>query len=331
MSTILDVARLAGVSRTTVSRVLNNSHLVNREMRKRVLKTIRELNYRPSFLAQGMRLKRTNSFAILIPDFTNLYYSELVNYIEVEARKRGYLAIACTTEVDHEREREYVGQLLRRHIDGLIFCWYRGVNEEKSYLEELARRVSVVLLDQPAEGLPITSIYTDGHGGMRKITNYLIGKGHRKFAYIRGPIFCPAIQDRYRGFAAALAEHGLELESDLLGEGDFTIEGGYRAARRLLGRKKPTAVVTDDDLAAIGVLECCREKRLKVPEDLAVTGFDNILISAHITPMLTTVAQPIREIAEAATSELVSRIENKAAEGRTIVFPPRLVIRESSG
>ena len=332
MATIIDVAKKAGVSRTTVSRVLNKSPLVNAETRKNVLKTIHELKYTPNILARSMRSRKTKSFAVLIPEFTNLYYSELLKYIEIEARKKGYLAVVCTTEIDPEREKEYVLQLLRRNVDGFIFCWYRGVSEYREYLRDIVKKAPVVLLDQPSGGLPITSVYTDGYKGVKDLTNYLINKGHRKFGVIKNLGKFPVNQNRFRGFLSAVEENDLNAEECLVEEADYSMEGGYDAARRLLLRGNPTAVIAMDDTVAIGAMEYfINEKKLSIPGDIAVSGFDNISLSRLTSPPLTTVGQPIERIAAEATSQLINLVENASGENREIVLPPELIIRASTG
>jgi DNA-binding LacI/PurR family transcriptional regulator len=332
MATIFDVAKKAGVSRTTVSRVLNKSPLVNEQTRMAVLKTIKELEYIPNILARSMRTLKTKSFAVLIPEFTNLYYSELLKYIEIEARKKGYLAVVCTTEIDPELEREYVLQLLRRNVDGFIFCWYRSAGEYREYLRDIAKDVPVVLLDQPAGGLPITSVYTDGYKGIEDITTYIIKKGRRKLGVIKNLGTFTVNRNRFRGFLTAVEKNRLRIEDCLVEESDYSMEGGYAAAERMLTRGFPTAIIAMDDTVAIGAMEyLINEKKLSVPEDIAVSGFDNISLSRMTSPPLTTVSQPIERIAAEAASHLIKRIENKKVKNREIVLPLELKIRASTG
>ncbi len=332
MANISDVANLAGVSRTTVSRVLNDYKPVNEKTRQKVIRAVETLNYRPSAIARGMRLQQTKSFAVFIPDFANLYYSELLNYLEKAARAKGYLAIICTTEMDPVWEKEYVDKLLQRQVDGIIFCWYRNVGGYESYLVDILKKVPVVVLDQPVENLPVTSIHSDGFQGMKDVTNYLIRKGHTRFAFMKSVDEESAIRYRYEGFLSALQDNGLSIDDDLIIQGGYSVESGYNAAKKLLETEKPfTALVTEDDLSAIGSIECFHEEHIRVPEQVAVTGFDNIVLSRFVTPRITTISQPIPAIAEKAVEEIVDAIESGKRQNKRIVFPVELIIRESTG
>jgi DNA-binding LacI/PurR family transcriptional regulator len=330
MSTIRDVAKVAGVSTATVSRVLNNTDYVNEQTRITVLRAIKKLDYSPSYLAQKMRARKTNSFAVLIPDFTNIYYTKLLNTIERVGREEGYITVVCTTEVDYEREREYVDELIRRQLDGIIFCWYKGVQEYRSFLIKVARKVPVLIMDQPSGGLPISSVYTDGFDGIRIVIEHLIKKGHRKIGMIKPMSPYTSVDMRSDGFIAAMQEHGLRVQDEWIVESTFGVENAYEATGRLLNQSDVTAVVAVDDLMAIGALQYANDNGFAVPEDIAITGFDDIPITSYVSPKLTTVAQPIEEMAKAATKQLIRRIENRRSKNRDIVFKPMLVERDST-
>ncbi len=330
MATIVDVARRAGVSITTVSRVINNIDLVNGQTKKKVMRAIKELNYAPSSVAQWMRGHRTESIGVLIPDFTNYYYSTFLNHIELAARARGYLLIVCTTSTDFNREQEYIKDLIRRQVDGLILCWYRGVSDYSQYLKKVAHRVAVVIVDQNTEDLRISSVHTDGYAGIFRLTDALIQAGHRKIAIIKSLKQYPAVNSRFDGYAAALKNNDLDLQEELIEECDFSVEGGYEATARLLRRADPSAIVTIDDLMAIGAIRYCHEKKIKVPEEIAITGFDDIPLAQLITPTLTTVAQPVKDIAETVTNHLIDMVENRKIRYRNFIFEPTVVVRESA-
>lgn len=331
MPTILDVARLAGVSKTTVSRVLNSPDLVNEQTRQRIQQIIGDLNYLPSMLAQGMRRQRTKTIGVLIPDFKNLFYAEFLEHVESAARKHGYVAIVCSTDIDSEREKDYINQLLQRRIDGLIMCWYKGVRENRAFLTQLAKKVPVVIMDQPSCGLPVSAVYSDGFMGIRNLTTYFLRMGHRRIGIIKALERYPVGRNRFEGYTAALQECGIEVDNRLIEESDWTPSAAAAATGRLLNKFRPTAIIAVTDLMAIGVLRCLHEKGCAVPQDIAVGGFDNIAMASLISPPLTTVAQPIDQMAMEATHQLIRRIENPRSRNRDIALPNSLIVRESSG
>jgi LacI family transcriptional regulator len=330
MPTISDVANKAGVSKTTVSRVLNHPDLVNEETKSRVRSVMEELSYTPSLLAQGMRAQRTRSFGVVIPDFKNLYYAGFVANVEIAARRQGYTAIMCSTEINPEREREYITKLIQRQVDGLIICWYKNVSDNRDYLIRLAKILPVVIMDQPSLGMPVSSVYTDGFKGIAKLTRHLIECGHRKIGIIRSLKKYHVGTRRYDGYLAALQEGGIGFDQDLVEESEWTAAAAAAATERILRRSDPTAIIAVTDLMALGVLKSLIEKGKRVPEDIAVGGFDDISFSSLMSPGLTTVAQPVDRMAEMATEQLIRRIENHQVRNRDIELENRLVIREST-
>lgn len=330
MATIADVAQKAGVSTTTVSRVINNFSLVNAETKKRVLAAIEELNYSPSIIARGMRGQKTRSIGVVIPDFRSYWYSELLNYIEIEARKHDYLAIICSAEIDPSREIEYLNDLLRRQVDGLILCWFRGSSEKKEFLKNIVKKIPLIIMDQPATGLNASSVYTDGYKGIKRITKALIRQGHKKIAMMVADKRYSEIERRYHGYCDALRECGRGVDRSLVLEQDIGFNPGYMGAKKFFSQVKPTAIVTADDLTAIGVLQYCHDNKIAVPDEVSVTGFDNILISQFVTPRLTTIAQPVKELAENALSQIIRKIQNRRVRNQEIVFEPEIILREST-
>lgn len=330
MATIDDVARLSGVSRTTVSRVLNYPELVNENTRKKVIRVMKKLHYSPSILAQGLRSQKTRMIGVIIPDFSNLFYSEMLRYIEKEAQEKGYIAIICSTELKPEKEIEYINRLIKRQVEGLILCWYKSVHDYRGFLIKLSRKVPIVVMDQPSGELPISSVYTDGYKGIKKLTEYMISKGYRRIAILRGLKNYPVVEPRYRGYLDALKEHNIPFNEFLVEETGFTAAEGYNATKRLLTRVKPEAIVAITDLIAIGSLKYVQEKGYIVPDDIAIGGFDNIPLTSLVSPQLTTVAQPISEMAREATNHLIIRAQNRKIRTRDIVLENELIVREST-
>jgi DNA-binding LacI/PurR family transcriptional regulator len=233
--------------------------------------------------------------------------------------------------VDTDREFEYINQLMKRQIDGLILCRYRGVEDDGETLGNLAKKIPIVVMDQPSGGLPVSAVYTDARGGIKRLTSYLLGRGYRRIAILTGCMRFPFARMRFGGYEDALKEHGIEVDQDLVIECDCTAADGFRAAERLLKRVVPEAIVAVTDLAALGAMRYLQDNGYDVPGDIAIGGFDNIPLSSLSSPQLTTVAQPIDRMASEAVRQLLRRIQNRRVRNRDIVLENTLVIRESTG
>jgi DNA-binding LacI/PurR family transcriptional regulator len=334
MATIRDVAAKAGVSKATVSRVLNNKSVVNSRTRERILGVIRELDYTPSFLAKGMRNQNSGTIGVVVPDFNNLYYSEFLTHVQREIRLTEYTSIICSVESDIEQENEYVNRLVeRQQIEGLILCWYFQAMEDRLFLRKLSRKLPIVLMDESADGLPVSSVYSDHYKGLRQLTEHLIGKGHKRIAIIKS-IRRHTIGDmRFRGYLDAMREAGLAVSDDLIQESEWTVPAGYEACNRLLDGRvspKPTAIVAANDLIAIGVLMNLNERKLSVPDTIAIAGYDDISLAKAVYPPLTTVREHIEKKAKIAVQLLIERIKNSRKRNREVVLEPELVVRGST-
>jgi LacI family transcriptional regulator len=328
--TIEDVASAAGVSVTTVSRVINDVAPVKEETRRRVKAAIEELRYRPSLLAQGMRGQTTRSVGVLIPDFRSAWYAELMKYIEDEARSHGYLAVTCSTEVDSSRELDYIRDLASRQVDGLILCWYRETPEKMQLLNEVAHTIPVIMMDRPAEGYEASGVYTEGREGIHKLTRAFIRQGHRRIGMVVEDRSYPEHQRRFEGYLQALEEGGIRPDDRLIVNAGVGLEAGHSSADELLTGGRPTAIITGDDLTAIGILRYCRERSIDVPREVSVTGFDNTPLSRYSVPSLTTVAQPVRDLARSAIEQIMRKLKNKRSRNREIVYQPTVILREST-
>jgi len=330
MAKITDVAKSAGVSKTTVSRVLNNPELVNEKTKQKVDEAIAKLNYIPNILARGIRSQKTKSLGIIIPDFNNLYYSEFLRFVEKAAREHEYISIICSTNSDPEREHEYIDHLLQRQVDGLILCWYKGVHENRDTLYNLSKNIPVVIMDQPSGGLSISSVYTDAYRGLKELTLHLIENALQPIALIRGFKKYQVVEARVRGYCDALKESGLKIDDNFIIESEFTAADGYKAAKRLLERANPRTIVAVTDLLAIGALRYLTDHGYRVPDDVAVAGYDNIPLSSLVSPPLTTISQPIERMAYKAVDQLIKKINNIKVKNKDMVFHGKLIVREST-
>lgn len=331
MVTISDVAERAGVSKATVSRALNKTGIVNEKTKNRILEAVRALDYVPSFLARGMRSKKTNTFGIVIPDFNNLYYVELVKYVENEARDHGYIAIICTGQMDETREQEYIRYLLSRQIEGLILCCYTSIMKNRQIVKDIASKVPIVVTDQPPMNLPVSSVHADGYGGFAKLVSYLIDKGHTRIGILRSKHTYPCGEARFQAYMDTMAKAGRVIHQEWIAKTAFTAAGGYNATAGILQtEERPTAIIGVNDITAIGALKYVTEHGFTVPDEIAIAGFDNIPLSSLVTPQLTTVGVSIEKIAHEAVRLLVRKIKNPKARNKEIILDTELIIRQST-
>jgi LacI family transcriptional regulator len=328
-----DVARRAGVSQATVSYVLNNSTsiAVPDETRRRIQDAVRELGYIPDRAARSLRTRRTYTIAGMIPDITNPFYPAFERGIQDLADQHGYDLIMYNTDGSAEKERKSLRSVQQGRVDGLIAVLFH-VNA-RDLFPLLDMNIAVVRLEatpKRAGAAPLDNLYVDNIAAARRAVAYLIGKGHQRIGMLagqRGPG-----ENRVLGYRHALAEHGLRFDQELTRESDFTVAGGSASMRELLALPtRPTAVFAANDLMAMGAMNAIRAAGLRIPQDVAVVGFDNIPAAELVTPALTTVTQFQEQLGRRAARMLLERIEGTAPEGgRCEEMPSELVVRESA-
>ncbi|MGG3905415.1 LacI family DNA-binding transcriptional regulator [Geobacillus stearothermophilus] len=329
MASIKDVAKRANVSTATVSRVLRNTGNVTEETRQRVLEAIEALNYQPNVLGRYLRRMETETALVVVPDIMNPFFSKVLRGIEAVALKHGYQVLLGDTQNDARLEEQYLNVLPQRQVDGMIFLTARI---RKELMEEMARQFPIVLACEYLEGADIPTVSIDNISSARKATEHLIRLGHCRIAHLSGPMNIILSRDRLRGYQQALAQHELEADAALVQEGDFTYESGYNLTLKLLALEKPpTAIFAANDEMAIGAIKAVRHRGGRVPDDVAVVGFDDIQMASIFEPSLTTIAQPMFEIGQKAMELLLALIEGTSARRRQLVLPDRLVIRDSCG
>jgi LacI family repressor for deo operon, udp, cdd, tsx, nupC, and nupG len=325
MATIRDVAKLAGVSTATVSRVLNEEKTVNNETKERVLDAIKKLNYRPNTIAKNFRQNKTDSIIVVVPDITNTFFSKIILGMQDVANQTGYNIFLCNTNNDVNMELEYIKFIERRGADGIIFLTAR-VNY--SYILELSNRYPTVLACEYIDNLDIPTVSINNYEATYKATEYLIELGHRRIAYINGPEGIVLSRDRLNGYKAALQRYGIKVDSDLIANGDFYYETGYRRAENLV-QKGITAVLTASDDMAVGFINYCHDNKIKIPEEISVIGFDNIKLSTIVRPELTTISQPMYEIGAASMDMLLKLIKGDKVDNKNIILQYQLIKRNS--
>jgi DNA-binding LacI/PurR family transcriptional regulator len=326
---ITDVAKKAGVSISTVSRVLNNAgHPVKQETRERVLEAVRELGFRPNDLARGLLLKKSRTIGLVIPDISNPYYPELALGLEATASEYGYSVIFCNTGRQAEKLEHYVDVLLQKRADGIIFA---GGGTDFSPVSQPLLDFDVEVAVIGRHNLPFPSVQIYNVAAAREATTHLVELGHRRIAFISGPLNLTSVQDRLAGYRLGLEERGIGRDDRLVREGDFQSESGYAAALSLLqGEPRPTAIFAANDRMAIGVMAAAADLGLKVPDDISVVGFDDITMASYMRPTLTTVAIPGYEVG-ASAMRLMLRLFAGEECSRVTWLPTNLVVRDSSG
>ncbi|MGQ9887149.1 MAG: LacI family DNA-binding transcriptional regulator [Aggregatilineales bacterium] len=331
MSTVEDVAKRAGVSAMTVSRVINNSGYISQETRQRVEQAIAELGYVPNALARGLRFKQTKTLALVLTDITNPFFTTLARGVEDTASKQSFSVMFCNTDESEEKEASYLNVLVQKQVDGVLLVPAQSAPESIAFLRE--RGVRFVVLDRRIPGAEADIVRGDSEQGAYALVRHLLELGHRRIAALSGPEAVSTAADRVAGYQRALAESGLTPEPALVRYGSFTQESGYTMARAALAQPQPpTALFTGNNFIAIGALRAVREAGLRVPDDISLVTFDDLPAAAVVDPFLTVAAQPAYEMGRRATAVLLERLaEGGPPAPQEIVLPAELIVRQSSG
>ncbi|MDT8860135.1 LacI family transcriptional regulator [Alkalihalobacillus sp. MEB130] len=326
--TIYDVAKKAGVSIATVSKVINNNGRIGKDTRKKVLKIMEELNYHPSVLASGLTRKRTETIGVLIPDLANPFFAEITASMEERAHELGLSVVICSTNDSEEKEAKYISLLMRKKVDGCILA---SRFTQVSLIENMIKQgIPVALTSQDIPSLNLNTVSVDDYKGGYQATAHLASLGHKKIATIAEKNVRSS-HERIKGYMDAMIEKGLAVEDTYIVEVEPTVKGGKEAAERLLtSEDPPTAIFAGNDILAIGVSQGARACQLEIPNDFSVVGFDNTLLATICDPPLTTIAQPIQQIGRQIVDVLVSEINGELDYKQRIMLPPELVVREST-
>ncbi|WP_017726469.1 LacI family DNA-binding transcriptional regulator [Halalkalibacterium ligniniphilum] len=329
MSTIKDVAKRANVSVATVSRVLSKSSNVSKAKKEQVLKAIEELNYQPNALGRYLRTSQTMTILVVIPNITNPFFSNVLRGIQTYANQEGYRVLLMDVEHSGFQEQNYVDMLEQKQVDGLIMLTSR-INPE--VLHTISEKHPVVLACEYIEGSMIPTVSIDNISSARKMTEYLLGLGYKNIAHISGPMNTILSIDRLKGYKQALQARERPIKSSSIQEGDFTVESGYNVMTKLLAMEsRPDAVFAANDEMAIGAIHAIKHRGLRVPEDIAVVGFDDIEIASYYDPPLTTIRQPTYKIGRKAMNLLIELLGKKTLSQQQFVLDDDLIIRKSCG
>lgn len=334
MSLAKDVARRAGVSTATVSRVLNGSGYVSPALQARVAQAVQELDYEANALARSLRRGRSGLLGLLVADVASPFFAAVTKAIEEDVARAGYSLLLCATGDDPARERQHLAMLRHLRADGLIAspC---GENDEQ--IMALAERgIPIVLLDRRLRRTRavLDVVQADAAGGTAQAVDHLIDCGHQQIGLLPGPLQLSSARDRLAGYWRAMTRRGLPYDDALVEECPYTMEGGRAKALRLLHlHPRPTALLAGSELIMLGALQAAREIGLRVPQDVAVAGFAESEWPSFVEPPLTAIVRPAREMGLTAARLLRERLEldgQSTPAPREILLPTRLVVRQSS-
>jgi LacI family repressor for deo operon, udp, cdd, tsx, nupC, and nupG len=330
VATIQDVARSAGVSTATVSRVLSAPEVVAEATRERVMAAVAELGYAPSAAAKSLRTTRTEKILVTVPDISNPFFSQVIRGVEEAATAAGYSVLLGDTRHEPEREEQYGQMLRRKEADGLIFLGHRLPAGLSELVATLGPRTPIVNGCEYSPGLGVSSAHIDNAAAAAEAMDHLYALGHVRIGVITGPLASPLSRDRLEGVRTAAARHGRAAQL-ALETGDFTIESGLAQGLALLaGRTRPTAIFCFSDEMAMGALEAVRRSGLSCPADVSLVGFDDIRYARHLDPPLTTVSQPMARIGHETVRLLLDILSGDAPVVSHVTLAHRLIVRAST-
>lgn len=328
ITTIYEIAERVGVSPATVSRALSGKGYVRKELREKILQVAKEMDYHPNTLARSLVTGQSFIIGLVLPDITNPFFPAIARGVEDVAHRNGYNVILCNTDGSARKEADYLGLLRSKRVDGVIFTTSQVATRHVRQLVD--SDIPVVLADRRMN-VDCDFVVVDSIEGAYKATSHLIGLGHSAIGLITGPQKVTTSAERIEGYSRALRDHHIVMREELICEGDYKENSGYRHTKKLLGlSSRPTAIFACNDLMAMGALAALEEKGIRVPEEVAVVGYDDIPFASVVRPRLTTVVQPKYEIGSIACEILLERMKDRDRSRQEVFLKPNLMIRESS-
>lgn len=328
MPTIYEVAERAGVSLSTVSRVLNGKSSVNKALKERVDQAVKELNYRPNSVARSLANSRTDSVGVLVPELNAPFFGDLMQAVESTLRAQDKHVIITVGRNCLETEKDAVDFLISRNCDALIM--HAEALSDDYLLDLNQNKLPIALVNRKVEGLPNACITLDNEKGGYLATRHLLELGHKNIAYISGPACKADACLRLKGHERALIEAGLSVNPQLIFNGNYSEEDGKIGLLELMARDLPfSALVCANDWMASGAISCARDLGMSLPQDLSIVGFDDVVFAHHVFPRLTTVSNPVADMAEMSAKYILNKVYGQALNVQHC-FEPSLVVREST-
>ena len=331
--TLHDVARLANVSIATVSAVVNGKNGVSAKLTKQVKEAMANLDYHPDLIARSLKVGRTHTIGMIVPDVTNLFHTEVMRGVEDEARLNGYSPMLCNSNEDPEHERRLLDTLFSQRVDGVLLA---ASDSSAAYDRLTRRRFPIVFIDRVPVGYTRRAVVTDNMEAAYAAIKYLISLGHKRIAIIAGHLHLSTGFDRVEGYRKAMQEAHLPIREEYFQRGDFQLESGYRCGLQLLRLvDPPTAIFSCNNQMTLGLMSALAELQVPCPERVSVLGFDDFVWTANFSPKLTTVAQPTQEIGKQAMRMLLRIMRSDGgdsglSEENIVVLKAELRIREST-
>lgn len=329
--TIIDIANLAGVSKSTVSRVINDDKKVKRETRDRVLKIINEFGYIPNNIARSLITKKTFTIGLIVPDIVNPFYSETSKIIEEKLRKLGYSLIICNTNNQSNLQNKYMNVLLQKKVDGIIFGSVKA--NDKNIIKFTEQGFPYITYHRYLAKNDSNFVTSNDIEGIKIAVKHLIDLGHKDIAYISGPTSFSTGLNRLKGFIESRNFFGINNNSDFIQEGGFAENKSWQAMKKLLNlNNPPTAIIAANDLMAISAMDCILQHGFSVPKDFSLIGYDNINLASHARIQLTTISVAKKKMANLAAELLVKKIigGKDGLEKIQVTLTPELILRKTT-
>jgi LacI family transcriptional regulator len=329
--TISDIARIANVSKATVSRVINNkSEGVSEETAQRIRKIINELGYRPNTLARSIVNSKAKMLGLVIPDITNPFFPQLVRGIEDYANSCGYTVFLCNSDNDPKKEERYLLSLIDKRVDGVILA---SASSHSSILDQMNNyKIPFVIVDRPLNNESVDlCVYANNYNVVYAAVEHLIRSGHKRIAFLGGTKNVITTNERYEGYKNVIKDANIPLRKSLIRFGDYSIISGAEMVESLIENNTDfTAIMAGNDLIAIGAVKTLKKRGIRIPEDCEIIGFDGIEIAEIFDPSISTVVQPVYEIAVESAKLLLGKINGEITSPRKIIVEPTLVLRTTT-
>lgn len=327
-ATIIDIARLAGTSKSTVSRYLTGS-TVKHETAVNIQQAIKSLQFTPNINARRLVGAKTNTIGVVFDDISLYYYGVIMQGIQDVAKRENYMCNFFSRADARQSESDFLSLFAQGQVDGIIFATFRQ-RDPAQIAEIAATGLPIIFLGTHPRGSDIAYVDVDNRLGIHQLVLHLYGLGHRQIAYLNGPSAMPASSDRLKGYAAGLKHHALPFNKSLIVDVPWTVEGGESAVDELTRRAQHfTALIGSNEFCTFGASRALQERGLRVPEDVSLAGFDDSPLSQYASPGITTLRQPFLQMGQTAVDHLISKIKDPKAASPCVYLPPQLILRES--